>query len=58
MTFNLSFSLDNDSFTYNRTEAIVEVLEQVKRKLMAGLPEYPVWDKNGNKVGRFEIVGD
>lgn len=58
MTFNLSFNLDNDSFQYNRTEAIVDILEQVKRKLMAGLPEYPVWDAMGNKIGRFEISLD
>lgn len=58
MTFNLSFNLDNAAFQYNRTEAIMEILDQVKRKLRMGLPEYSVFDLAGNKVGRFEIISD
>lgn len=59
MTFTLTLNLSNPHFTYNRTEAIIECLEQVKRKLMMGLPEYPIWDADGQvKVGRFTIVED
>ena len=58
MTFNLHFNLDNDSFTYNRTEAIVDILEQVKRKVMAGLPEYSIFDRDGNRIGTFTTILD
>ena len=56
MKFILEINLDNDAFQFNRDDGIKHCLTQVISKLTKGIPNYAIFDVNGNKVGFYGIT--
>ncbi len=53
--FTLSFETDNAAFDENPTDEVIRILQDVKEKIDIGLKEGPVYDINGNNVGKFSF---
>jgi hypothetical protein len=58
MQFRLAFNMDNDDFAgeYNNW-SVVAALDKVTDQLTQGHTSGAVMDRNGNKIGNWEIVG-
>jgi hypothetical protein len=57
MKFVLTFDCDNSAFEPDATDEILTILEQVRRHVADQHIEHAVIDTNGNRVGRYVILG-
>lgn len=57
MRFALTFDCNNSAFVPEPTDEILAVLNRVRGAVADGLTEGSVFDTNGNRVGRFVLVG-
>lgn len=62
MRFRLEFSMENAAFADAPGSEICRILRNVEARVMvqgAGslMPGWPVFDRNGNKIGTAKVVG-
>jgi hypothetical protein len=55
MRFKLEFDTDNDDFFEAPHSAVSGILRIVAQKIVFGLRNGPVYDNNGNTIGRWEL---
>lgn len=61
MKFKLNFDCDNSAFgddIFSRNEEIKRILLEVSKNLENGYEFFPVYDVNGNKIGKYDTIED
>lgn len=62
MKFKLEFNMDNDAFQLDKCDEVIRILAGINSRLNNSKiridveDEYPVFDSNGNKIGKLEIT--
>lgn len=54
-TFTLSIYTDNAAFDDCPVDEVIQLLEEATNKLYNGWNHGALFDRNGNRVGRFEL---
>lgn len=57
MDFKLEINLDTDTFNFATETRIGDILDKVAKQVNGGMVEGPIYDLNGNKVGKYEFAG-
>ena len=55
VTATLTITMDNAAFEPIPRLEVIRILEQASGKLANGNTSFPLYDSNGNKVGKFEV---
>lgn len=57
MDFKLEINLDNSDFSFACEARIGDILDKVAKQINGGMVEAPIYDLNGNRVGKYEFTG-
>jgi hypothetical protein len=58
MEFKVSFNCDNDAFAVFPEEETAKILKGLAHAVKQGLTYGPIYDSNGNGIGKWEFSFD